>query len=118
MAIKQIEILPSIYTIEVTSHSNNKSVKSFCLYCLSQSKANKEYKQYANFPNISSIRICSKCGAMTLNAVKASFDLNLQQILSTVERRDLYKIPNSTDYGQFSISETYLHILQGQMKNG
>lgn len=118
MTERTIKILPIIYTIEVTSHSNNYFLKSFCLECLSHSKVNKQYSDYHSVPNISSNRICSRCGAMTITAVIAAFNVSIEQIIKQVESKYTYKIHVSGEQIKFLVEPFYLSILKGKQRNG
>lgn len=118
MSNRTIQITPSIYVLEVTTHSNNKKVISFCWNCLGKSKTNHEYIAYDNFPTISSQRICAKCGAMTITAVIAAFDLSIAKIIHMVELGHTIwdVLPNENVL--FTCEPVYLNILKGQLNHG
>lgn len=113
-----INIIPSIYFIEVTSFSNNSYVKGFCLNCLSASKANKQFKGYRSIPNISSVRICSSCHAMTIEAVIAAFGITRESIIELASKGLRYRLKDDTLTPLFVINSLYLDILKKDMKNG
>lgn len=115
---RNIKILQSIYSIEVTTYSNNHLLKCFCYDCLSISKTNKEYKDYQSYPTLSNQRICAKCGAMTIPAVIAAFNLSLDMIISYIKEKHLYKDTTLDIKLQFEIDPIYLLSLKRNMKHG
>lgn len=113
-----INIIPSIYFIEVTSFSNNTAIKGFCLNCLSTSKTNKQFKEYHSSPNISAVRICSSCHAMTIEAVIATFGISKAEIIALASKGIRYRLKDDTLTPLFVIDSLYLDILNKEMKNG
>lgn len=115
--MKTITILPTIYTLEVVSHSHNHYVRSFCLECLSRSKTNKEYTQYWNSNSISQNRVCCRCGAMTLAAVINAFNITTKHIIAIAERQDNYLHFTDGERYRFAVDKTYLTIIKDR-ENG
>lgn len=118
MADKTIKVIPSIYHMEVTSHSNNHRLLCFCLECLSKSKVNKEYKNYQTTPNLSQSRICSKCGAMTTAAVYNVYGVSVANLIRLVIQGSLWNNIDSTETIKFELEPVYLNVLKGMTKHG
>jgi len=118
MTPKTIHIIPSIYSIEVTTHSNNHILKMYCYDCLARSKTNHEYKDYQPYPAISNVRVCCNCHAMTIQAVIQTFNITKQLILQLAEESRQYQLPDDTLTPTFIIDSLYLDILKKEMKNG
>lgn len=115
---KTIKIVPTIYMIEVVTHSNNHSIKSFCLNCLSASKTNKQYKEYFNYTCLSSARVCCRCNAMTLSAVITVFDIDKSIVLKLAESGEQYRLKDHTITPTFLIDKIYLRVLKGNKTHG
>lgn len=118
MDAKRIEVLPTIFCMEVTTASNNHLVKCYCLNCLSRAKTNSWYKEFKTFPMLSNSRICSACGAMTIQAVVNAFGLPSFRIVSLIERKQEYR-PKDFDYPiQLFATPVNLIILKASIQNG
>jgi len=118
MDSKIIKILPTIYTLEALTHSNNKKIVSLCPDCLSRFKSNKVYKDIHQFPNITQNRICVSCGAMTLTAVISCFNISIYNICKNTQEGVFTYRESSETTIQFKIEPVYLNILKGKLKNG
>lgn len=118
METKIVKILPTIYTMDVLTHSNNHKIISICPDCLSRFKTNKVYQDMHQFPNITQNRICVSCGAMTLTAVISCFNISIYNICKNTQEGVFTYVTDDKIIIHFHIEPVYLNILKGKLKNG
>lgn len=118
MPERNIEIIPTIYVMEVTTYSGINHIKSFCLPCLARSKTNRQYRIYTPHDQISSNRVCSLCGNMTLSAAIAVLDKPRQLLVNLLSENGEFYTHIGDDVAHITIDSIYQKIIQKEMRNG
>ena len=118
ITIKIIKVRYDLYVMEVTRHTNRKVICTYCRDCLAVSTTNKEHLDYKQYPSTSSVRICSKCGAMTPSAIITAFSLSMGKLISMLERGDIYENSDLPEPIRFIAEPSTILSMKASMTNG
>jgi hypothetical protein len=110
--IKHVTIVERIFTMEITTFSNNLLIRSYCIDCLSKTKTQKRYKHMTAFPSLSTLRECCLCHKMTMNMATMTFDVTVNDVIYS--HKEKTTLSNNTDdcYIQFHIENDLLYKLK------
>lgn len=116
--MRDIRVVPSMYYIRLTSHSNNVTYKCLCYDCLAKSKTNKEYAHYQAEPMLSSSRVCAKCHAMTPQACMTVFGITRDELTAKIKRGGYTLFSGFSSAVRLYSSVIDLSIISKEVKNG
>jgi len=118
ITIKLIRVRYDLHVMEVTRHTNRKTICTYCWDCLAVSKTNKEHIDYKQYPSISSVRVCSKCGAMTPSAIITAFSISMGKLIGMIERGDIYENSDLPEPIRFIAEPSTILSMKASMTNG
>lgn len=113
-----ININPEIYLFNVRSPSNNMYIKTLCLECLSTKKTNSPLELFTLNDTGTNIHICSQCGAMTIQAIIAAFNISCKQVIKLIERKQIFEHSDYPEPIRFDLKPQYLFKLKEICKHG